>query len=263
MLNNLLESRPQRSRTATGTIVSVVMHALVIGLAVQATLSASQPVTTTQQNIAVFRVKKPDPVPARKEPQALDRTIAPIPLGHQILIAPINIPNSLPPIDLSRDLTNAADFTGIGADGGRADGTNVGHPVPTVTNPMNAEEVEKPVVRAPGSPGPRYPDFLRSSGATGNSLVQFVVDTTGRAIVTTFKVISTTNELFAQAVEQALPAMRFIPAEVEKSRNWCSRHSRLRLLNEIVGLKNVRVKREAVSRRPLFYNRTKRAIRSS
>ena len=213
MLNNLLESRPQRSRTATGTIVSVVTHALVIGFAVQATLNASQSVPKTQQSIAIFRVKKPDPVPARKPPQVPDHTVAPIPRGHQILIAPIDILDSLPSVDPSRTPTNAADFTGVGTDGGRPDGTGVGNPAPTVTDAMNAEEVEKPVVRAPGSPGPRYPDFLRSSGATGDVLVQFVVDTAGRAVLSTFKVMSTTNELFAQAVERALPAMRFIPAE--------------------------------------------------
>ena len=211
MLNNLLESRPQRSRTTAGTLVSVVMHALVIGFAVQATLSASQAVATTQQSIAIFRVK--DPLPVRKPPQVPDHTVAPIRRGHQILIAPLDIPDSLPAVDLNRALTNAADFTGVGPDGGRADGTGMSNPAPTVTDAMNAEDVEKPVVRAPGSPGPRYPDFLRSSGATGDVLVQFVVDTAGRAIVTTFKVMSTTNELFAQAVERALPAMRFIPAE--------------------------------------------------
>ena len=213
MLNNLLESRPQRSRTTAGTLVSVVMHALVIGFAVQATLNASQPATRAQQSIAVFHVKKPDPAPARKPPQLPDHTIAPSPRGHLILIAPVDIPDSIPAVDLNQKPTNAADFTGAGVDGGRPDGTGVGNPAPTVTDAMNAEEVEKPVVRAPGSPGPRYPDFLRSSGATGDVLVQFVVDTAGRAIVTTFKVMSTTNELFAQAVERALPAMRFIPAE--------------------------------------------------
>ena len=212
MLNNLLESRPQRSRTAGGTIVSVVMHAVVISLVVQATLNASQPVTKTQQSIAVFRVKKPDPVPVRKPPQDPDHTVVPVPRGHQILVAPIDIPDSIPEIDLKLKPTNGADFTGVGPDGGRRDGTGVSA-VPTVTEAMSAEEVEKPVVRAPGSPGPRYPDFLRSSGATGDVQVQFVVDTTGRAIISTFKVMSTTHELFAKAVERALPAMRFIPAE--------------------------------------------------
>ena len=210
MLNNLLESRPQQPRTAAGTIASVVMHALVIGLAVQATLNAGQPVAQTQQSIAVFRVKEPEPV--RKPPQDPDQTVVPVPRGHQVLAAPIDIPDSIPVIDLNLKPTNSADFTGTGVDGGRRDGTGVGT-VPTVTEAMSAEEVEKPVVRAPGSPGPRYPDFLRSSGATGDAQVQFVVDTTGRAIVSTFKVMSTTHELFAQAVQRALPAMRFIPAE--------------------------------------------------
>ena len=187
------------------------MHALVIGLAVQATLNAGQPVAPTQQRIAVYQVKEPEPI--RKPPEEPDRVIVPTLRGQQILIAPIDVPDSLPTVDLTHSLTNAADFTGVGPDGGRANGTGVSNPAPTGTDAMSAEEVEKPVISAPGSPGPRYPDFLRSSGAMGDVQVQFVVDTTGRAIVSTFKVMNTTHELFAKAVERALPTMRFIPAE--------------------------------------------------
>jgi periplasmic protein TonB len=45
-------------------------------------------------------------------------------------------------------------------------------------------------------------------------LAQFVVDTTGKAEVGTFKVLKSSHDLFAQAVRSALPGMRFIPAEV-------------------------------------------------
>ena len=45
-------------------------------------------------------------------------------------------------------------------------------------------------------------------------MAQFVVDTTGRVEMSTFKVLRTTHDLFAAAVRQALPTMRFIAAEV-------------------------------------------------
>jgi len=45
-------------------------------------------------------------------------------------------------------------------------------------------------------------------------LAQFVVDTSGKADMGTFKVLETSHELFSQAVRQALPRMRFFPAEI-------------------------------------------------
>jgi protein TonB len=48
----------------------------------------------------------------------------------------------------------------------------------------------------------------------GEVLAQFIVDTTGRAEINSWKVLKASHELFAQAVKSALPGMRFIPAEV-------------------------------------------------
>ena len=43
---------------------------------------------------------------------------------------------------------------------------------------------------------------------------QFVVDTNGRADMSTFKVIKSTHDLFMQAVKNALRDYRFYPAEI-------------------------------------------------
>jgi TonB family protein len=75
-------------------------------------------------------------------------------------------------------------------------------------------QVETPVTMATGSDHPRYPDILREAGVEGEVLVSFVVDETGLADVSTFKVLRSTHELFAMAVKNALPAMRFVPAVV-------------------------------------------------
>jgi TonB family protein len=91
-------------------------------------------------------------------------------------------------------------------------------PTPTV-NQVPAEpyfefQVEKPVTRAPGSENPRYPEILRQAGVEGEVLVSFVVDETGAADAASFKSIKSTHDLFTAAVRQALPSMRFVPAEV-------------------------------------------------
>jgi TonB family protein len=75
-------------------------------------------------------------------------------------------------------------------------------------------QVEKSVSGRADNVPPRYPDALRSAKVQGEVLAQFVVDQTGTPDVTTFKVLKSTNELFTEAVQNALPAMRFNPAEV-------------------------------------------------
>jgi len=75
-------------------------------------------------------------------------------------------------------------------------------------------QVERPATPVPGNRGPRYPDTLREAGVEGEVLAQFVLDTTGFAEMNTFKVLKSTDTLFANAVRSTLPTMRFNPAEV-------------------------------------------------
>jgi TonB family protein len=83
-----------------------------------------------------------------------------------------------------------------------------------VGQPYFEFQVEKQVQTAPGSPQPQYPAALKSAKVEGDVLVQFVVDTTGRAEISTFKVLKADNQQFTDAVKTALPRMRFTPAEV-------------------------------------------------
>ncbi|MBI1810018.1 MAG: TonB family protein [Gemmatimonadetes bacterium] len=217
MLNNLLESKPQKQKSVGGTIASGIMHVIIIAVAVQATLNAGQKKETREQKIDFVQVKKDEPPPPKDEPKPPppDVTAAPPPpKGFQVLTAPVNIPDVLPEIDLSKKLTNEADFTGKGVAGGRDKGVVGGVAPVNSDQPLFEFQVEKPVMQAPGSAQPRYPDILKSAGVEGEVLAQFVVDTTGRAEVNTFKVLKTSHELFASAVKNALPNMKFLPAEV-------------------------------------------------
>jgi protein TonB len=114
----------------------------------------------------------------------------------------------LPDIDLSKKVTDEADFSGKGVAGGTSKGVVGG----TADQTYFEFQVEKTV--GGGQVSLRYPDMLRSASVEGEVLAQFVVDTTGRVDMSTFKVLKSTHDLFAQAVKQALQSARYSPAEI-------------------------------------------------
>jgi protein TonB len=219
MFNNLIESKAKRQKRLGGSITSIIVHAaVVVGLVVVTANAGIKDEEEKVEKVDFVEVKKDEPKPPEPEkpPPPPDVTVAPPPpKGFQVLSAPIEIPNVIPDIDLSKKVTDEADFSGKGVAGGVAKGVEGGKgPVPQGDQPYFDFQVEKPVVAAPGSAGPAYPDMLRSAGIEGQVLAQFVVDTTGRADMSTFKALRSDNDLFTTAVKNALQRMRFLPAEV-------------------------------------------------
>ena len=218
MFDNLIETKKKKERTLGGTIISVVVHAVAIGAAVYGTLNAREAILEKPkvEKVDFVEVKKEEPKQEpEKAPPPPEVTVAPPPpKGFTVLSAPINIPDVIPDIDLSKKVTDEADFSGKGVAGGSGRGVVGG------TGSTNNEgayfefQVEKTVLGAPGNPTPTYPSMLQSAGVEGKVLAQFVVDTSGHADMKTFKVLETSHELFAQAVKQALPRYRFFPAEI-------------------------------------------------
>ena len=218
MFNNLLESQAQKQKRLGGSITSIVLHtAVVIGLVVVTKNAGIVNEKPKEEKVDFVEVKKDEPKPPEPEKPPPPDVVAapPPPKGFQVLSAPVEIPNVIPDIDLSKKVTDEADFSGKGVAGGIAKGVEGGKgPVPQGDQPYFDFQVEKPVVMAPGSQGPAYPDMLRTAGIEGTVLAQFVVDTTGRADMSTFKALKSDNDLFTNAVKNALQRMRFLPAEV-------------------------------------------------
>lgn len=218
MFNNLIESKPKKQRSLGATVISGIFHGALIVMSVYATAGAvTEDEEAVVQKVDFVEIKKDEPPPPADEPPPPppDMVAAPPPpQGFQVLTAPVNIPDVIPEIDLSKKLTNEADFSGKGVAGGVASGVVGG------TGPVNQDQtffdfqVEKPVAQIPGSGSPNYPDILRSASVEGQVLAQFVVDTLGRVEIATFKVITKTHDLFEASVRNALPRMRFLPAEV-------------------------------------------------
>ena len=216
MFNTLLESRATRTRRTGGSLLSIVLHGTLIGAAVVVTSNAaiSATVAAPLEELRFAKVEPPTPV---LPPVMPDRvfTAAPPPKGFQLLRAPIDIPEDLPELDLTARPTNVDDFSGRGVPNGRSSGVGLA-PVPPVPadGVYSDAQVEKPVVLLAGTGGPQYPEMLRAAGLEGQVLAQFVVDTLGRADVTTFRALRSDHALFTTAVRAALGRMRFLPAQV-------------------------------------------------
>ncbi|MDP9203154.1 MAG: energy transducer TonB [Gemmatimonadota bacterium] len=215
MFNQLLESKAKKQRMAGGTVFSVVLHTVLIGAAVYATARAGVKDEKSKAEKIQFVEMKKEPVPEKPKEAPPPKEVVvkpPPPKGFQVLRAPVRIDIKIPEIDLSKSITNEADFSGKGVKGGTGSGV-AGTGV--VSNQTYFEfQVEKPAEMLQDSPKPKYPAVLESSGIAGEVQAQFVVNSSGRANMDDFKVLRSTNELFTQAVKNVLPRMRFSPAMI-------------------------------------------------
>lgn len=216
MFENLIETKPKKAKTVKTMLLSVFVHAGLIGAAVYGTLEAKEAIEKPKaEKVEFVEMKKEEPPPPEKQPEPPPEIVAapPPPKGFRVLTAPINIPEVLPEIDLSKKVTDEADFSGKGVEGGIARGVVGG------TGPVDPDQVffqfqvEKQVSPA-GAIDLNYPDMLRSAAVEGEVLAQFEVDTTGRVDMKTFKVLKSSHDLFTNAVKQALQRARYYPAEI-------------------------------------------------
>ncbi|MBA4071533.1 MAG: hypothetical protein C0497_06820 [Gemmatimonas sp.] len=201
-----LLQHPPRSREPllAGAGVSLVVHAaLVLAVTVGAGQTLMQPPVTASESIIESALKyrlPPDrPGQSAVEEQARWSSARPaaLPPGNPETYSPQVEPAGTPVPDVE---DSAA-------------------PVPlaeaaAAQNAFTLLDVDTAAVRDPSSAVPVYPPLLERRGIEGTAVVRFVVDTTGRADLATFRLIETNHPLFAAAVRDALPGMKFHPATV-------------------------------------------------
>lgn len=217
MFNNLIESKRKKQRSVGGATMSFILHVAIGVMAVYVTArTAVADEEEVMETIEFVETPETPETPDEPPPPPPPETVAapPQPKGFQVLTAPIDIPDVIPEIDLTRKVTDELDFSGKGVAGGIAAGIE-GAPAPVISDqPYFEFQVEKSAEMMPNSATPRYPQMLVSAGIVGRVVAQFVVDTTGRVEVGTFEVIESDHEQFTQAVRQVLPRLRFYPAEI-------------------------------------------------
>ena len=217
MFDQLLETKAAKQKKSGTTVISIVLHTLLLVGAVYATNRTAEALEKPKEEKVVLQdnKKEPEPEKPKEQPKPVQQVaqVAP-PKGFQVPVPPLEIPDVIPDVDLSKKATDAADFSGKGVQGGVAKGVEGGTGPVISDQPYFDFQVEKAAAAIPGSGSPAYPEMLKSSGVEGEALVQFIVDTTGRAELGSFKVLRASHDAFGQAVRAALPRMRFLPAEI-------------------------------------------------
>ena len=209
MFNNLIESKPKKQRTTGGLIFSGILHAIIGTAAVYGTLQAKEQLEKPKaEKVEFVDIKKKEEPPPPKE-------VPPPPKGFQVLTAPVKVPDVLPDIDLSKKVTDEADFSGKGVAGGTSKGVVGGTAPVNSDQPFFEFQVDQQVRQLPGLGTLRYPAAMRTANRQGEVLAQFVVDEQGVADMTSFKALKSIDPAFTDAVRTALPTMRFAPARLK------------------------------------------------
>jgi protein TonB len=217
---------------------------LIIFLAVFATARAgSRKAEKVETKVNFVQMKKTEPPPPKKEPPPPPKEtpkpkvqapkvvnvpqlpkevpVAP-PQGFKVVPPVVNVPTSLPTVDLSKALTNENDFSGKGVAGGSSSGVKGGtgnegdkgkDAGAADHGPYMEFQVEKPVAKI-GGDAPEYPSALKADGVEGTVLAQFVVNESGRYDAGSLKILNSSNPQFTAAVKDALPRMKFSAAQI-------------------------------------------------
>lgn len=209
MFTTLLESRAERQRRPVAQAVSLATHAALIAGAVLAT----HRITTAAPPEPVQYIRYVAPVAAPRAPtSAMPRVVT----DWHLPAAPIVIPDVLPPIDLAPP---AVSFPSVDA---ARPGVSPVASMPDSSGAFPAFGVETPARLVPGTAAPVYPELLRAARVEGDVRTTFVIDVNGRADMRTFRILWSSHPRFSEAVTRAVPAARFVPAEIggKPVRQW-------------------------------------------
>lgn len=209
MVLPLIESRrPLVSGGAFGGgAVSLVIHSAVIAGALYATLVSDQVDTVVRPIIDVALAPQ-----AEAPPPPVVQPVAAVPIQINVLAIPTNIPTVIPPP--SRVAFDPTSFSGIGAGVASAWGRDTVTRAPVPRDAVYAADVVEELPERLGGPPPRYPEILRKAGIGGQVLVEFVIDTAGRAEPASISILRSTHVMFNQPVLDAVATWDFRPARL-------------------------------------------------
>lgn len=215
MLSHLLESRRARERRPAVLALSVAIHVTLGALAVVGTLRAGTEDPPPPEVIDPILLPRDSDAPTTRNSSSADRGdgrgLPPQRDIARIFEDVVTIDPGIPPVDPGADPTPDDFRRGGGAVSSVLGAVPGGGPAGE--GPFSFAQVERAVIALPGAPVPRFPEMLRAGGIEGRVLARFVVDSSGRMEPASFEVLSSSHELFAASVREALARTRFAPAE--------------------------------------------------
>jgi protein TonB len=223
MLDVLIASAAHPQVRARWLTTATATHGLLIALAIAGTRGAleQQRLTPVDPAILLF-VPKPPPPPPPETPRApidpVRLNAAPLPRGFQTVVAPIDMPDVIPPVNLNERPLDPRDFSGRGVEGGVASGivggTGVAEPAGSADDVFQAttqlEGFEQAVLVKAATP--EYPRTLAAVGIEGRVSTEFVIDTLGRVEPASIRILQSTHPAFEASARTAVAAALFRPA---------------------------------------------------
>lgn len=183
-------------------LVSLTLHtALIVGV-LYGTLHGGASDTTVKLDTTVVLLtsgpKVPDPQPVQlAEPLR----------GFQTVVVPTVVPTTVPPLDLEEHF-DPKDYSGIGVEGGRADGVV---PPENIVYSETVVEERPALLSAPPAP---YPTLLRRAGIQGRVVIAAIVDTLGRAEPGSIEIVDSPNPAFDTPTRAWILQAQFRPARM-------------------------------------------------
>jgi TonB family protein len=195
-------SQPPRSYNSLAAVVASAATAV---LFTTLSGSASDAVQRGNETVQVFARYLLPPLPHAGRQSVQERLL---------WVSPSEIPAILPGLPSLAGLTSRRIRPGQGLPPASAPAVLDTPEFGTVARVYVADELDRPVMRDPSSAAPEYPPSLEKARIEGSVAVEFVVDTLGLADSASLNIISVSHIAFADAVREALPRMRFSPAEL-------------------------------------------------
>jgi TonB family protein len=201
----LLETKrkTEKKKVVGGGATSLALHAVLIGGAVYATLSARPADTAVRMDTTVVVLTPERQQPAPPLPAQLVEPLR----GFQTVTVPAQLPTTLPKLDLQQRF-DPKDYSGIGVEGGRANGV-----VPSGNEVYTEALVEERPALLSAPPAP-YPDLLKQAGIHGRVLLRAIVDTTGRVEPSSVEIAMSPNPAFDVPAREWILKALFRPARL-------------------------------------------------
>jgi hypothetical protein len=186
---------------------SVAAHVVFIGAAVYGTGPRAPPAEEEQLSEQVFFLPPPDRI---KNSEPLVEHLRFVDVGAGVPVEGNASPYKVPSGESHPDRTKQAGGA-VGADDANQAAQT---PIEAPDSVYSILSVEESAVRVEGSAAPIYPSELIEKKVEGGVPTRYVIDTTGRADLSTLEILGPAHPLFVQSVRDALPGMRFQPASV-------------------------------------------------
>lgn len=215
MFDILIESNRKKRDIkgyVTSMFASTVFQTILIAAAVLATMGVAEEITEVEMDTIMLVIEEPTEEEPPEEEPIIVTSLTPPPKGFQVLMAPVDVPKEIPPVDLTARF-DPRDYSGVGVEGGVFTGIE-GGTGPVDLTQVFAEAVVDEVPERISCPLPDYPRMMQQANIEGQVLLQFVVETDGRVKSQNIETITSTHKAFEGPARDMIGKCLFRPGRV-------------------------------------------------